>query len=267
MFLFIGALRALPLVDAMTLVYVGPLIVTALAPAMLGEHVGRHRWAAVLVGFAGVILMLRPGGEGLHWAAAIPVAAAFLGALRDIITRRMSAADTSVGILFATSCIVALASAATLPLGWEVPSWRDLALIAVAGALRHRVAVPADRGPALRARLHRFPVPLRRADLGRAVGVPHVQRDPRRLGAGRRRPDRARRALPRPSRDPPPDPRARVGPCRLTWSRAGVRRGRQATVESPHPSLPAIPCFPSIFFFTSTRIGASIGVRRPRLDR
>ena len=134
MFLFIGALRALPLVDAMTLVYVGPLIVTALAPAMLGERVGRHRWAAVLVGFAGVVLMLRPGGEGLHWAAAIPVAAAFLGALRDIITRRMSAADTSVGILFATTCIVALASAATLPLGWEVPTWRDLALIAVAGA-------------------------------------------------------------------------------------------------------------------------------------
>ena len=63
MFLFIGALRALPLVDAMTLVYVGPLIVTALAPAMLGERVGRHRWAAVLVGFAGVVLMLRPGGE------------------------------------------------------------------------------------------------------------------------------------------------------------------------------------------------------------
>ena len=46
----------------------------------------------------------------------------------------MSAADTSVGILFTTSCIVALASAATLPLGWEVPTWRDLGLIAVAGA-------------------------------------------------------------------------------------------------------------------------------------
>ena len=52
--------------------------------------------------------------------AAIPVAAAFLGALRDIITRRMSDADTSVGILFTTTCIVALASAATLPLGWVV---------------------------------------------------------------------------------------------------------------------------------------------------
>ncbi len=135
MFLFIGALRALPLVDAMTLVYIGPLFITALAPAMLGERVGWHRWTAVLVGFAGVIVMLRPGGEGLHWAAIIPVGAAFVGAVRDIITRRMSAGDTSVGILFYTSCIVGLVSAATLPFGWEIPSWRDVVLIAVAGGI------------------------------------------------------------------------------------------------------------------------------------
>tara|TARA_B100000686_G_scaffold328239_1_gene388018 strand:+ start:1058 stop:1912 length:855 start_codon:yes stop_codon:yes gene_type:complete len=135
MFLFIGALRALPLVDAMTLVYIGPLIITALAPVMLGERVGWHRWSAVLIGFAGVVVMLRPGGDSLHWAAIIPVGAAFLGALRDIITRRMSAGNTSLGILFYTSCIVALVSVATLPFGWEVPSWCDIALIVIAGAI------------------------------------------------------------------------------------------------------------------------------------
>ena len=135
MFLFIGALRALPLIDAMTLVYIGPLIITALAPVTLGERVGWHRWSAVLIGFAGVVVMLRPGGDSLHWAAIIPVGAAFVGALRDIITRRMSAGNTSVGILFYTSCIVALVSAVTLPLGWEVPSWHDIALIVIAGAI------------------------------------------------------------------------------------------------------------------------------------
>ena len=133
MFLFIAALRALPLVDAMTLVYVGPLIITAMAPAALGERVGWHRWSAVMIGFAGVIVMLRPTGDGLQWAAVIPVAAAFVGAVRDIITRRMSAGDTSVGILFYTSCIVALTSSLTLPFGWQVPLWRDIALIGVAG--------------------------------------------------------------------------------------------------------------------------------------
>ena len=135
MFLFIGALRALPLVDAMTLVYIGPLIITALAPVMLDERVGWHRWSAVLLGFTGVVVMLRPGGDSLHWAAIIPIGAAFVGALRDIITRRMSAGNTSVGILFYTSCIVALVSSATLPFGWEVPSWGDLALIVTAGAI------------------------------------------------------------------------------------------------------------------------------------
>ena len=135
MFLFIAALRALPLVDAMTLVYIGPLIITALAPATLGERVGWHRWSAVCIGFAGVIVMLRPTGDGLQWAAIVPVAAAFVGAVRDIITRRMSAGDTSSGILFYTSCVVALASALTFPFGWHVPLWRDIALIGVAGLI------------------------------------------------------------------------------------------------------------------------------------
>ena len=135
MFLFIAALRALPLVDAMTLVYIGPLIITAMAPAMLGERVGWHRWSAVLIGFAGVIVMLRPTGDGLQWVAIIPVGAAFVGAVRDIITRRMSAGETSIGILFYTSCIVALVSALTVPFGWQVPSWWDVGLIAFAGII------------------------------------------------------------------------------------------------------------------------------------
>jgi len=135
MFLFISALRALPLVDVMTLVYIGPIIITAMAPTVLGERVGWHRWSAVILGFIGVIVMLKPTGEGLQWTTMLPVAAAFFGATRDVITRRMSAGDTSSGILFYTSCIVALASLTTLPFGWQVPSWQDTGLIGLAGVI------------------------------------------------------------------------------------------------------------------------------------
>ena len=126
MFVFIAALRALPLVDAMTLVYIAPLLITAMAPVALGEYVGWHRWSAVLLGFAGVIVMLRPTGDTIQWVILLPVAAAFLGATRDIITRRMSAGDTSAGILFYTTCIVAIGSLFTLPFGWQVPAWQDV---------------------------------------------------------------------------------------------------------------------------------------------
>ena len=67
---------------------------TAMAPTVLRERVGWHRWSAVILGFIGVIVMLKPTGEGLQWATMLPVAAAFFGATRDVITRRMSAGES-----------------------------------------------------------------------------------------------------------------------------------------------------------------------------
>ena len=62
MFGFFYALARMPLVNALTLAFTAPLVVTALTPYFLGEHVGWRRWTAVLVGFGGVLLILRPGG-------------------------------------------------------------------------------------------------------------------------------------------------------------------------------------------------------------
>ena len=60
-FLFFGAIRTMPIADALALLFIAPLIVTALSPLVLGEAVGVRRWAAVLVGFAGALVVLRPG--------------------------------------------------------------------------------------------------------------------------------------------------------------------------------------------------------------
>lgn len=135
-FLFFTGLSLLPLADTVAITFAGPLFVTALAPTFLGEKVGWRRWTAVLVGFAGVILMLRPGSEALRLAALLPLAGAFGGAVRDMITRRISATDTSTATLFVTTLAVTLAGLATLPFaGWRVPTAFDLGLFLAAGVV------------------------------------------------------------------------------------------------------------------------------------
>ena len=134
-FLFVTGLRAMPLADAIAVTFAGPLFLTVLAMAVLREKVGWRRWCAVLVGFVGVMLIVRPTGDAVRWIALLPLSAAFLGALRDIVTRRISGGESSLAILGVTSLAVTLAGLATLPFGWRVPALQDIGYLAVAGAL------------------------------------------------------------------------------------------------------------------------------------
>ena len=135
-FLFVWALRLLPLVDATALLFIAPLIMTALAPFFLGEKVGWHRWAAVGVGFAGMMVMLRPTGEGLQWAALLAIGAATGSALRDTITRRISSGDSTIATLFYTSLAILAVATLTLPFGWKTPEPADYAILGFAGLLQ-----------------------------------------------------------------------------------------------------------------------------------
>ena len=78
-FLFVNGLAYLPLADAIAVAFTGPLFITAMAPFALGEHVGWRRWLAVLAGFAGVLVMVRPGHEAMQWAVLFPLGAALCG--------------------------------------------------------------------------------------------------------------------------------------------------------------------------------------------
>lgn len=118
-FLFITGLRLMPLADAVAIAFVGPIMLTALAASVLGEDVGWRRWTAVGLGFCGVIIMLRPSGEGIYWVALFPVGAALAGSIRDIVTRQISVGDSSITILFFTTAAVAASGIITLPfVGW-----------------------------------------------------------------------------------------------------------------------------------------------------
>ena len=134
-FLFVSGLKHLPLTDAIAIAFAGPLFIAALAPPLLGEHVGWRRWMAVLAGFIGIVIIMRPGGSIFQWAALFPLAASLTGALRDILTRGMSATDTSVALLFYTSLGVILASMVVLPLVWQPVPLKTWGWFAVNGLL------------------------------------------------------------------------------------------------------------------------------------
>lgn len=133
--LFVSGLRLMPLAENIAIAFVGPVFVTALAPLMLAERVGWHRWTAVLVGFAGVLVMLRPGGDALNWAALFPAGAALCGAILDLLTRRISHTEASGTTLFYSTLGVMLAGAVMAPFAWQPPGMGDLGLFALAGAL------------------------------------------------------------------------------------------------------------------------------------
>lgn len=134
-FCFVSATKHLPLATALTITFAGPLIITAMAPRFLGEQVGWRRWAAVAVGFAGVILILRPGTGSMEWAMLLALTVAFTTAIRDVITRHVAMDSNSAGMLFYVLLSVTVAGYTTLPMGWNMPTTRDFGLFALSGIM------------------------------------------------------------------------------------------------------------------------------------
>lgn len=87
---FLLALAALPYNTVITLYFSGPLFMTLLSVPLLGESVGWRRWMAVLVGFCGVFIIIRPDVDSFDFAAMLPVASAFMYAVGIIWTRKLN---------------------------------------------------------------------------------------------------------------------------------------------------------------------------------
>jgi drug/metabolite transporter (DMT)-like permease len=108
---FLG-LSVMPLADATAIFFISPILITLFSIIFLGEKVGPWRWTAILVGFVGVVIMIRPGTETFQLASLYPLVAALSYAILNTMTRRMgsteSAATLSVYIQL-TFIIVALA--------------------------------------------------------------------------------------------------------------------------------------------------------------
>lgn len=135
-FCFVSGVKYLPLADATAITFAGPLFITMLAIPVLGERVGWRRWSAVIAGFLGVLIITRPTGDLVRLAAFLPLASAFFGAARDVVTRRLSARETSNAILVTTTAAVGLAGLCTAVTGtWKLPTPEDIAIIALGGMI------------------------------------------------------------------------------------------------------------------------------------
>lgn len=120
--LFFTAVSYLPLADAVSINFVSPLLVTALSIPLLGERVDARRWLAILVGFAGVLIIIRPGLGVMHWAAVLPLGTAVCYALYQILTRIAQRTEDARASLFWTSAVGVLVTSAWAPFAWTPPT-------------------------------------------------------------------------------------------------------------------------------------------------
>ena len=100
MFGFFYGIAHMPLIDALTLGYTAPLMMTALSAFVLGDHVGWRRWSAVLAGFGGVLLMLGPGSTATSPAAFAVLLGAFCYACQAITARKLGATESTLALSF-----------------------------------------------------------------------------------------------------------------------------------------------------------------------
>jgi drug/metabolite transporter (DMT)-like permease len=134
------ALKFLPLATAASITFAAPLITCGLAQVFLGEHVGLRRWLAVLVGFSGVLIVMRPGTTAFHPAMLASLANAFLIAAFQIVTRAVGFRDdVETGLLWVFAVCLVITSL-WLPFGWQMPKlsfWPFLLLVGAAGMGTH----------------------------------------------------------------------------------------------------------------------------------
>jgi drug/metabolite transporter (DMT)-like permease len=123
----------LPLADAYAIAFTQPLIVTAMSMPLLGERVGPRRWAAVLVGFLGVLVVLRPGAGVLGLGALAAGINAVGNGLALVLIRRAHATETAEAFAFWGNLVIALGTAPALLWFWTTPAAADLGLFLLAG--------------------------------------------------------------------------------------------------------------------------------------
>ena len=146
---FVYALKRLPLSTAYSIFFVAPLLITALSVPILGEHVGPRRWTAIAVGLLGVLVVLRPTGEGVLTLAGLAVLVAAFGyAVSAILVRVLARTDSTQATTFWLLALMALGAGLLAWPGWVPLRGEHAAIIAgigIAGALGQYTITEAFR--------------------------------------------------------------------------------------------------------------------------
>lgn len=135
LFLSFTAVGMLPLGMATALGYSAPLFITLLAIPLLGETVRFDRWGVTIIGFAGVLLMVHPGVDGISAGALVALAGAVATAFALIAIRKMANTESSVAIIFYFTLAGTVVGAGTLPFAAVWPNLADLPILVAIGVL------------------------------------------------------------------------------------------------------------------------------------
>jgi drug/metabolite transporter (DMT)-like permease len=149
---FFWALRYLSIADTLSIFFVQPLIVTVLSPLVLGESVGVRRWVAVLIGFLGTLIIIRPGFQELNPGVFLALASGASLAIYMLLTRKISGSAPAMVTTFYTSLMGSVIMSAVVVFVWEPPTpaqWGLFILLASIANGGHYLIVKAyDYGEA-----------------------------------------------------------------------------------------------------------------------
>ena len=141
------ALKFLPITTTIAIFFAMPLVITVLGNLILGEKVGLRRFAAVFVGFLGVLIIIQPWGEDFHWAMILSVAALFSASSYFILTRQLAGQDNNANSQLWSSGVATVAKAPFAFQNWHWPQTNMgifvFVIIGVFGAISHILATRA----------------------------------------------------------------------------------------------------------------------------
>jgi drug/metabolite transporter (DMT)-like permease len=133
---FFSALALMPIAEAAAITFLSPLLLTAASAWLLKERVRRSAWAALVAGFVGVLIIIRPGGEVFTPAVLLPLLTAVSFAGYQLLTRQLAGIDSTMTTLFYSAVVGTVLLAPALPVYGRLPeSALDAALFAVLGVL------------------------------------------------------------------------------------------------------------------------------------
>ena len=130
---FFYSISIISLAKALTLAFIAPLIVTAFSPFFLGEKVGYRRWLAVIIGFVGTLVVIRPGFVEINLASIAALITGIMYGFYLIITRKLSTSDNPLLTLLLTGVVGAIIISLIMPIVWVQPSLTQWSLMAAVG--------------------------------------------------------------------------------------------------------------------------------------
>ena len=137
---FFYSISVISLAKALTLAFIAPLIVTAFSPVFLGEKVGFRRWLAVIIGFIGSLVVIRPGFVEINLANLAALGTGIMYGFYLIITRKLSTSDNPLLTLLLTGVVGAVIISCIMPFVWVQPTinqWSMMAAIGIFACIGH----------------------------------------------------------------------------------------------------------------------------------